>query len=594
MNSTPALDQSSFGLVARHLEGRDSEGKLRIWDFRVGRISTSLGIALLNLGVLLTPAWITTPAQGAEKVYVNFGPLEFSLSIAALEVYATEGKIEPELDFYANYVDPQQLDQLRQALITPVDVTPVTIAQFLYSPQGEVILERVGQVIETKAGQPGFYAIRAALIKAAAYPQGLTLLNVLREFPTYGIRINSGRAFDIIDELSSLIRQTENAIAAVERESRSQASIYQSASKSVMRPILAIAEDPTGFSELPDLRQAGSVSYSKQTMTLNDTARGRKFNADLYLPERPNSLLGEARRNLAPVVVISHGLGSNRQTFAYLAKHLASYGFAVAVPEHPGSNSEQVKALFNGLASEVTPPTELINRPADIKFLLDQLERSFGEQLNLKQVGVLGQSFGGYTALALAGAAINFEQLQQDCASLNNSFNLSLLLQCIALRLPPLDHQLSDERVKSIIAINPIDSTVFGKTQLSEIAMPVMLVAGSDDTVAPALPEQIQPFTWLTTPEKYLVLLKKGTHFSTLTEESGAIPLPPEAIGPDPRIAQEYMKALSLAFFQTYIAGEPEYESYLNASYAQFLSQEPIPLSLLESLTPKQLLEAPN
>jgi predicted dienelactone hydrolase len=279
-------------------------------------------------------------------------------------------------------------------------------------------------------------------------------------------------------------------------------------------------------------------------------------------------------------------------TFAYLATHLASYGFAVAVPEHPGSNAEQVQALINGLASEVTAPAELVDRPSDIKFLLDELGRSFGGQLNLQQVGVLGQSFGGYTALALAGAKISFEQLQKDCDPSNDSLNLSLLLQCRALALPPTQYELQDERVKGAIAINPVGSTIFGQSQISQIKVPLMLVAASDDTVAPALPEQIQPFTWLTTPNKYLVLLKGGTHFSTLVESSGGVPVPPEAIGPGPDVAQNYMKALSLAFFQTYIANNPEYEVYLSASYAQFISQYPLPLSLVQSLTENQLRQA--
>jgi len=41
------------------------------------------------------------------------------------------------------------------------------------------------------------------------------------------------------------------------------------------------------------------------------------------------------------VIVISHGLGSDRTSFEYLATALASY-FA-AVPEHPGSNAQQLR-----------------------------------------------------------------------------------------------------------------------------------------------------------------------------------------------------------------------------------------------------------
>jgi predicted dienelactone hydrolase len=464
--------------------------------------------------------------------------------------------------------------------VSRVDITPLAIAQFLYSAQGETILQRMSQIITTRAGQPGFYAIRAALIKAAAAPEGLTLLNVLREFPTYGIRIDTARGFRVVNQLSNLIRQTQMAIAAVERQANAEASeqIAQASGSPVVSPLLKTSM----FARMPDLRQPGPVKYSTQSLTLNDIRRNRTFLVDLYLP-------AQATGKPAPIIVISHGLGSDRQTFAYLASHLASYGFAVAVPEHPGSNAEQIQQLINGLASEVTPPSELIDRPLDIKFLLDELGSLYGGQLNLQQVGVLGQSFGGYTALALAGAKLNFEQLRKDCDPSNDSLNLSLLLQCRALVLPPIDYQLSDERVKAAIAINPVNSTIFGQSQLSQIKVPLMLIAASDDTVAPALAEQIQPFIWLNTPSKYLVLLQDGTHFSTLAQSSGGVPVPPEAIGPSPELAQNYMKALSLAFFETYIANRAEYEVYLRASYAQFISQYPLPLSLVQSLTQEQL-----
>jgi predicted dienelactone hydrolase len=541
------------------------------------------------VGLLLAPVMMPHPVQGAERIYIPFGPMEFSLPIASLELYAKEGKIDQQLGAYAGYLDQKQLEQFRQVLTTRVDVTPLAISQFLYSPQGEVILERLGEIIETKARQPGFYAIRAALIKAAAAPDGLTLLNVLREFPTYGIRINSGRGFQVVDQLSNVIRETDRAIAAVERQAIAEAS----AQIALQPPAPLLTQAGGRFSQLPDLRQPGPVKYSMQSLMLNDVRRNRTLPVDLYLPTPPSPpLLRGGTGGSAPVIVISHGLGSDRMTFAYLATHLASYGFAVAVPEHPGSNAEQVQALINGLASEVTAPAELVDRPSDIKFLLDELGRSFGGQLNLQQVGVLGQSFGGYTALALAGAKISFEQLQKDCDPSNDSLNLSLLLQCRALALPPTQYELQDERVKGAIAINPVGSTIFGQSQISQIKVPLMLVAASDDTVAPALPEQIQPFTWLTTPNKYLVLLKGGTHFSTLVESSGGVPVPPEAIGPGPDVAQNYMKALSLAFFQTYIANNPEYEVYLSASYAQFISQYPLPLSLVQSLTENQLRQA--
>ena len=533
------------------------------------QLPVGLGMALLNLGFLLLPGAIAPhPALGAQRVYISYGPLDFYLPISELEVYAREGKIGPQLAFYSKYADPKQLERLRAVLLTRVNLSPVAIAQVLYSPTGEILLQRIGEVIQTKAGQPGFYAIRAALIQAAASPEGLTPLNVLKKFPTYGIRINTERSLQIINQLSGLINESRLALAAVEDQSVAEAS----------------TETALNLFQLPDIRQPGEGTWQKQTITLNDTSRNRVFPADIYLPQDSNG-------RQANLIVISHGLGGDRKTFEYLAKHLASYGFAVAVPEHPGSNAQQLRELITGFDRVVSPDRELIDRPMDVKYLLNQLGRLFPGKINLQQVGVLGQSFGGYTALALAGGKLNFEEIQKNCLNSDNSLNLSQLLQCRALVLPPADYQLHDERIKAAIAINPVTSSLFGETGVSNIKVPVMIVASSADTVAPALSEQIQPFTWLTNPDKYLVLLRQGTHFSTLQDSSRVVPVPPQALGPNPQTAYEYIKALSLAFFKTNIAGDPNYQPYLSASYAQSISEYPIPLSLVRALTAAQLTQ---
>jgi len=562
------INATSFAVkvVAKNTQPRQWLS-LGFWPHK--SLPIGLGITILNLGFLLLPGVVAPkPALSAERLYITYGPLEFSLPVSELETYAKEGKIEGEFTTYSRYLKPKQLEQLQRLLTTRANLSPVAVSQFLYSPQGEILLQRVGEVIQTKASQPGFYAIRAALIQAAADPQGFTLLNVLKKFPTYGIRINSERGFEIVDQLTTAIRQNQSAIAAVETQSLAEAS----------------AQPSVNFSQLPDLRQPGSITWTKQTFTLNDVKRQRVFPVDLYLPE----LGGKA----ASLIVISHGLGDNRTTFAYLAKHLASYGFAVAVPEHPGSDSKRVQQLLSGLVREVSPPREFIDRPLDVKYLLDYLATSFKGQLNLQQVGVIGQSFGGYTVLALTGAQLNFQQLQADCLNSESSLNVSLLLQCRALLLPPSQYQLSDPRVKAAIAINPVDSSLFGQVQLSQIKTPLMIVAGSADTVTPPLPEQLQPFTWLTTANKYLVVMEQGTHFSTLEEsanKTGAVQLPVQVLGPDPTIAFGYIKALSIAFCKTYVANEPSYLPYLSAAYAQEISDYLMPLNLVQSLTPSQL-----
>ncbi|WP_017317132.1 alpha/beta hydrolase [Mastigocladopsis repens] len=528
-----------------------------------------LQIALGVLSIGLIPTLTARPSLGAERLTLSYGLVARSIPINSLETYARTGKADHELAAYVQHADKERLTQLRQVLLTPIPLKAVGVSQFLYTPIGKRLLEELGEVVQQESGISGFYAIRAALILAAADPEGLTLLNVLRKFPSRSISINLSRSLEIAGAFERLVNQSQQAIALINKQSLEGGNTSE--------PDNTLVRDLSG---------SGIFSWQKRTITLNDTSRDRTFAADIYLPNTSSP---------RPVIVISHGLGSDRTSFAYLAEHLASYGFVVAVPEHPGSNAEQLQALLVGRAAEVTSAREFIDRPLDIKYLLDQLSRlsqfdsTYKARLNMEQVGVVGQSFGGYTALALAGAPIDFKELAKNCPASPDVLNVSLLLQCLAETLPQSAYNLSDSRVKAVIAINPIDSSIMGQASLSQINIPVMIVASSVDTVAPALLEQIQPFTWLTTPSKYLALINGATHFSTIGESpdsaNSAIPLPEQVIGPSPSLARRYVMALGLPFFRSYVANDQSYRRYLSADYVTAISQEPLPLSLVQSVS---------
>ncbi|RCJ26948.1 hypothetical protein A6770_01880 [Nostoc minutum NIES-26] len=538
---------------------------------------------LLVLSMLLPTFGISTSVMAAERIYASYSALEMSISVAALENYAKNGVIEDELAVYRQYLPQKQFQELQRILLTSVKVSPVVASQFLYTPQGETLLRRLAAAIKTKSHQPQpEQDLRSALISASAEPGGLTLLNLLRKYPSSSIRIDLVRSFAIAAELEKVVNQTQQAIATIAKKSNIEAATIP---KSI-------------FSELPELRDQGKFKSQKYTLKFFDLTRNRILLTDVYIPNvRP-----------APVIVVSHGLGLDSSNFEYLATHLASYGFAVVVPNHPGSDTKQLQLSLNGNTNQLVEPDEFQNRPLDIKYVLNQLEKSnqsdlrFKGRLNLQQVGVFGQSMGGYTALALAGAKINFEQLQQDCKpeSLHNTWNMSLLFQCSALALndskPGKKYNLQDKRVKAAIAVNPVTSSIFGKAGLSQIKTPVMIVGSSGDTVAPALYEQILPFSWFANPQKYLVMLLGGTHFSTIGNSnptSQQVSLPADVVG-DASQARLYMNVLSLPFFQTYVAGRSQYRPYLNAAYAKTISSQSLGLSLVQSLNTTELAQAPG
>jgi predicted dienelactone hydrolase len=279
----------------------------------------------------------------------------------------------------------------------------------------------------------------------------------------------------------------------------------------------------------------------------------------------------------------------------------------VAAPEHIGSDAGQEARLLSGAASEIFQVSEFYDRPQDVSFVLDTLEQKnateFGGRLNLNRVGVYGHSFGGYTVLALGGATVDFKRLREQCQGnyLLRSLNTSYLLQCRALELESSPQatllasgQLQDPRVKLVTAISPVGSAMFGPTGIGQIKVPVLIFGGSDDPAAPLVPEQVEPFSWLTTQDKYLVVSNDISHTPEITEKIDQVTLPNasgEEIKARLEVFQKNLRGLGLALMQVYVAGKPEYSPYLLSSYTQTLRNPPYDFNLIRSFPPDRLKE---
>jgi predicted dienelactone hydrolase len=542
-------------------------------------------IGAIVLGAPQSPA--------AEQISATYGPIKVSIQVKDLETYALTGQLSSELSTYASLVTPQQLADIRESLQQRVAVNPTLIRQLAKSRTGEIIFKRLGLIVQTGAGVNGAIGIQTALLQAVDSKDGLTALNLLRQFPDMELRLDVDLGIKIATEANRLFAQTGRMVALIDRLATGPAPAPNPDTKT--QPLTS----PQLQALIQQAQAPGPYKWQQQKLALSDSRRSRAVPTDLYLPLKlPRSLQS------APVVVISHGVASDRNTFAYLAQHLVSHGFVVAVPEHTGSNALKFKQFFDGVG-QPPEPREALDRPQDITFLLDELTRlnrqdpQLRGRMNPQQAAIIGQSFGGYTALALAGATLNFDTLNQACTKGEPSteiLNLSLLLQCSLQELDQRNYNLQDSRIKATIAINPFASKVFGRTGLSKITVPTLMMSSGQDIVSPPADEQFYPFTWLTTSQRYLVLLNKGTHFSTLQEtKESVLPVPTGATGPDPRIAQSYTNVLSLAFLKTHLAQPlnsvqspkqpPNYATLLDSKSVQALSKPTMPVTLLRQLS---------
>ncbi|MCS6815083.1 MAG: alpha/beta hydrolase, partial [Cyanobacteria bacterium] len=486
------------------------------------------------MAVLVGQAIVITasPSWSAERIKFFYPPFgEFTVSVTDLEIFAKEGRITPDFAFYAQQATPAQLEAFRELLQRQFVISPVTISQVAYSPTGDVLLDRLGNVIRTEAHQNGSRALRAAFILAAAEPNGLNVVELLRKFPSRDIRLDLPQSLKVARSASEIFQRRDQVLAA-------------------LKPT-EVLPPPDNLANLIALQKTGPRNYSKESLAIANPQRSQLVPVDLYMPLEV--------RTPVPLIVISHGIASDRTTFAYLARHLASYGFAVAALEHPETSSGAFLRFLGGLQGSPNA-TDIVERPSDITYLLDYLQlraeadpARYG-RINLQQVGVLGQSFGGYTALAVGGATINAMQLdpvlRDRCSTQTLDFNLSMLLQCRGTELPLQNYDMRDDRVKAVFAINPIGSALFGRQGMEQVRVPTLMIAGTDDYFAPPVPEQLFPFSWMTTNDRYLVIMDRGTHFSFLGQETSVVfSVPDGLIGPNPTLAHPYLKSLSLAFF---------------------------------------------
>lgn len=526
-------------------------------------------------------ATLASPAKAAEEIRLIMGGpgLVFDFSIDDLATFAETGEPTDEIRLFARFLDGGTLSLLNRPI--PLDV--VQTDNLLYSTLGRDLLQNFGKVVRVHPDVNGYYGLRGAMIGAAAQagPEGWTILDVLRQFPSESIDVRLQDLLALRRTLSVYFSYNRAVVAAIQGQSAAEAE----------------SQTPQAFS---DLAQPGPYGFEQTTLTLNhsalrQTTQGIQVNYDFTV----KAYLPQGLSQPAPVVIVSHGFGDVPESFTFIAEHLASHGFVVMVPNHVGSNLGFRQNFLQGFLNTILSPSEFLSRPEEISFLIDELERltatspDWAVRLNLDQIGVAGDSLGSSTALALAGANISFAHLANTCDEEEVILNFALYLQCQARFLPPQDRELGDERIKAAIAAHALGGALYGPAGMGQIDIPLLMVAGSQDIIAQAVTEQIHPFVWLRSDPKYLALLTKGTHFTSKPGREGGDGFFSLLAGEHRDIGSRYFKALNVAFWRAHLQDQSEYLPYLSASYGEWLSEgEPLALDIVQTLSADTLTAA--
>lgn len=208
-------------------------------------------------------------------------------------------------------------------------------------------------------------------------------------------------------------------------------------------------------------------------------------------PQSAGAAIASARTRY-PLILLSHGTGGSAESLDWIASALAAEGYVVAGVNHPG----------NTALEPLTGDGFILwwERATDLSETLDGVlaDPELGPRIDPHRVGALGFSIGGYTVLELAGARTDFERFLAFCRgpgadatchppemSQTPGVDQAAAAPEAAASIARSGDSYRDPRVRAVFAIAPAVGEAFDAKGLAGISVPVSIVAGSEDQIAP-------------------------------------------------------------------------------------------------------------
>jgi len=217
-----------------------------------------------------------------------------------------------------------------------------------------------------------------------------------------------------------------------------------------------------------------------------------------------------------PLVMFSHGRGSNAWFYAWFAQYLAERGFIVAAMNHYRANTYDSNIAYQS--------NKLWQRPVDIRLAISFLlkDPTWAPMIDAARIGIAGHSQGGFTSLWIGGAKVNAEKY---LAFQKGWRNNQMVPEHIRRELP-LDPgpalDVRDPRVRGAFAMAPGIIKAFGMDEagLRAMAIPAYITVGARDTQTPPGPNA--EFAAAHIPNAKLAILPGPVDHEIFTNECNA------------------------------------------------------------------------
>ncbi|HHO53375.1 MAG TPA: hypothetical protein ENK18_21520 [Deltaproteobacteria bacterium] len=337
--------------------------------------------------------------------------------------------------------------------------------------------------------------------------------------------------------------------------------------------------EPTGAPWIaPDARGPHEVGVT--TLEIVDD-RGKGLTIEVWYPAEPYEgdepdpypevpiTLGAYRFAPAapgpfPLIAFTHGHIAIRYQSAFLCEHLASHGFVVVAPDHPGDT------LLDAREEDLWQI--VLERPGDVIASVDAVlalssegDSLLGGVTDAETYAVVGHSLGSLDALMLGGGEPDFTAFEAFCVEPANE-GYEGCERIADLELTDVSgHEMSDPRAVVTVPMSPGLWYAFGDDGLASVRAP-LVVAGVLDEVLDYEDEERPVYDHLGAP-KSMAIFERAGHYAW-SDICLIIPIWQECGGEadgfiDIERAQQITRGLVTAWIRAELLGEDRAAEWL-------------------------------